>query len=382
MRNIREVNNPYGDDKVIDSCSLFGMMNFKGKMFPSKDPVRAISNMRERGNGLGGGFAIYGIYPEYRDVYALHMMYLDRKTKKETEEYLMENFRVLLDEEIPTREAKVWNPPLVWRYFIEPNSSRMKAKKQTADDYVVENVMKIKTKTKKAFVFSSGKDMGVFKGVGFPEDVAEYFCLEEYEGYMWICHGRFPTNTPGWWGGAHPFNILDWSVAHNGELSSYGANRRYLEMHGYKCTMQTDTEVLAYTFDLLVRKHKIPIPLVAKILTPPFWDEIESMDSSQSYIFTALRQTYSSLLMNGPFSIIVAHQGEMIGLTDRIKLRPMTAGIKKDFLYLSSEEAAIRVLSPTLDRVWNPAGGEIVVGSLESSKALKIPTIVNYARGT
>jgi len=381
MRNIREVNNPYGDDKVIDSCSLFGMMNVKGKRFPSKDPVRAISNMRERGNGLGGGFAIYGIYPQYRDAYALHIMYLDKETKKETEEYLKETFRVLLQEEIPTREAKVWNPPLVWRYFVEPKNSTIKAKNQTADDYVVENVMKINAK-KKAFVFSSGKDMGVFKGVGFPEDVAEYFCLEEYEGYMWICHGRFPTNTPGWWGGAQPFNILDWSVAHNGELSSYGANRCYLEMHGYKCAMQTDTEVLAYTFDLLVRKHKIPIPLVAKILAPSLWDEIEFMNSSQSFILTALRQTYSSLLMNGPFSIIVAHQGEMIGLTDRIKLRPMSAAINDDFLYLSSEEAAIHIVSPTLDRMWNPAGGEVIVGSLESPKALEIPTIVKYARGT
>jgi glutamate synthase domain-containing protein 1 len=55
---------------------------------------------------------------------------------------------------------------------------------------------------------------------------------------------------PGWWGGAHPFNIFDWTVVHNGELSSYGINRRYLEMYGYKCTLQTDTEVLAYAFDL------------------------------------------------------------------------------------------------------------------------------------
>ena len=46
-----------------------------------------------------------------------------------------------------------------------------------------------------AFVFSGGKDMGVFKGVGFPEDVAEYFRLDEYKGYIWTAHGRFPTNT-------------------------------------------------------------------------------------------------------------------------------------------------------------------------------------------
>ena len=29
--------------------------------------------MRDRSNGLGGGFAAYGIYPEYKDFYALHV---------------------------------------------------------------------------------------------------------------------------------------------------------------------------------------------------------------------------------------------------------------------------------------------------------------------
>jgi len=157
----------------------------------------------------------------------------------------------------------------------------LKPEEQSADDYVVERVMRINTEIGKAFVFSSGKDMGVFKGVGYPEDIAEYFCLEEYSGYNWVCHGRFPTNTPGWWGGAHPFNILDWTVIHNGELSSYGTNRRFLEMHGYKCTMQTDTEVMTYAFDLLMRKQGLPIEIVSKILAPPFWTEIDSLDPEQ-----------------------------------------------------------------------------------------------------
>jgi len=38
-------------------------------------------------------------------------------------------------------------------------------------------------------------------------------------------------------GGAHPFNLLNWSVVHNGEITSYGTNRRYIESYGYKCTM-------------------------------------------------------------------------------------------------------------------------------------------------
>jgi len=370
VKDLSEVNNPYGEDKVIDACSIFGMMNLQGKRFPSRDPVKAISNMHERGNGLGGGFAVYGLYPDYEDAYAFHVMYLSREAKKKTDELLNENFDVFFDDELPTREANVRDPPLVWRYFVQPKRSKLGT--QLADDYVVEKVMKINAETGKAFVFSSGKNMGVFKGVGFPEDIAEHFCLEEYEGYIWVCHGRFPTNTPGWWGGAHPFNILDWTVVHNGELSSYGTNRRYLEMYGYKCTMQTDTEVLAYAFDLLMRKQGLPIEVTSQILAPPLWDEIDAMGPNDGHVLAALRQTYSSLLMNGPFSVVVAHQGEMIGLTDRIKLRPLTAGIKGDFLFLSSEESAMRLVSPSLERAWSPRGGEPVVGRLEARKVVEV----------
>ena len=78
----------------------------------------------------------------------------------------------------------------------------------------------------------------------------------------------------------------------------------------------------------------------------------------------ALRQVYGSLLMNGPFTIIIAHQGEMIGLTDRIRLRPLTAGVKNQMLYLSSEEAAIRLICPDLDEAWIPTGGEPIIGTL------------------
>jgi len=370
MKDLGRIGNRFNDDKDFDGCSLFGMMNLSGKRFSSRDPVEAISNMHDRGNGLGGGYAVYGLYPDFRDDYALHIMYLSREAKEKTDRLLNENFDIIFDEEVPTREANVWNPPLVWRYFIQPG--KPKPVDQRTDDYVMEKVMRINTETGKAFVFSSGKDMGVFKGVGFPEDIADHFCLEEYEGYMWVCHGRFPTNTPGWWGGAHPFNILDWTVVHNGELSSYGINRRYLEMYGYKCTMQTDTEVLAYAFDLLMRRQRLPIEIVSQILAAPMWTEIDHLEQGRAQVLKALRQTYGSLLMNGPFSVIVAHQGEMIGLTDRIKLRPLTAGVRGDFLYLSSEEAAIRLVSPVLDRSWNPRGGEPVIGKLGERKVVEV----------
>jgi glutamate synthase domain-containing protein 1 len=231
--------------------------------------------------------------------------------------------------------------------------------------------MEINTSDNDSFVFSSGKNMAVLKGVGYPEEIAEYFKLEQYKAYIWTAHGRFPTNTVAWWGGAHPFSILDWTVVHNGEISSYGINRRYLEQFGYSCTMQTDTEVIAYAFDLLMRKHNLPLEIAAKVLAAPFWDEIERMPKKEQNLMRAIRQTYGSLLLNGPFAVVIAHTGEMIGLTDRIRLRPLTVGEKGDMLYLSSEESAIRLISPELDNAWSPMGGEPVIGKLKPGAQLK-----------
>lgn len=363
MKEINQMNNPYGDDKVIDACSIFGVMDTSGRRFSGEGVIRAITNMHLRGNGLGGGFAIYGLYPEYAELYAFHIMYLSRDGKRETEAFLKERFNLAYDEEVPTQPTPaIVKAPLVWRYFLEVGEH--KPGEQSDDDYVVERVMEINCTLPDTYIFSSGKDMGVFKGVGYPEEIADYFCLEQYEGYLWTAHGRFPTNTPGWWGGAHPFSILDWTVVHNGEISSYGINRRYLEQFGYQCTMQTDTEVVAYAVDLLIRRHGLPIEIVAKILAPSFWTDIERRPPGEQKLLRTLRQVYGSLLLNGPFTVIIAHHGEMIGFTDRIRLRPLTVGVKGDMLYLSSEESAIRLICPDLERAWIPMGGEPIVGRL------------------
>lgn len=365
MKNLPQVNNTFNDDKVIDACSIFGAMDTSGKVFSGESVIRAIANMHDRGNGLGGGFAIYGLYPEHRDLYALHIMYQDKADRQATEDFLGGNFTIVRQEEVPTRPTQaIKNPPQLWRYFVELPGNL--PENISADDYVVLKVMDINTSADNSFVFSSGKDMAVIKGVGFPEEIAEYFRLEEVEGYLWTAHGRFPTNTVAWWGGAHPFSILDWTVVHNGEISSYGINRRYLEQFGYQCTMQTDTEVVAYAIDLLMRKHKLPLEVAAKVLAAPFWDDIERMPEKERKLTLALRQVYGSLLLNGPFAVIIAHGGEMIGLTDRIRLRPLTVGEKGDMIYLSSEEASIRLVCPDLDRAWIPTGGEPVIGRLKS----------------
>ncbi len=367
-------NERFVPDKEMDACGLFGVMHTGGVRFGGQMAIDAIKNMKVRGSGLGGGFAIYGLYPKYKDHYALHIIYQDKNmaAKKVVEAFLKKHFYVVFDEEIPTNpDIHLFAPPLAWRYFVAPQKGS--AEENIPDDeYVISKVMHLNSHIDDAYVFSSGKDVGVFKGVGFPEEIADYFMLDKlYEGYIWTVHSRFPTNTPGWWGGAHPLSILDWTVVHNGEISSYGSNRRFLEMHNYYCTLHTDTEVLAYAVDLLMRRQELPIEVVAKIFAPPMWEAIRQMNDNDKELYTALRMTYAPLLMNGPFTVIVAHHNEMIGLTDRIRLRPITAGAKGDLVFLSSEEAAIRAVCPDLELAWTPPGGEPVVVRLNTRDHLQ-----------
>jgi glutamate synthase domain-containing protein 1 len=360
-----KINNPHQDDKVIDACSIFGAMDVSGKVFSGAGVIKAISNMHDRSNGLGGGFAVYGLYPDYAGYYAFHIMYLSENARRQTEAFLKDNFYIVHDEVVPTSPTSgITNPPLFWRYFID--IGKQKPAEISDDDYVVDKVMSINTTIEDVFVFSCGKNMGVFKGVGFPEQIASFFRLDEYEGYLWTAHGRFPTNTPGWWGGAHPFNILDWAVVHNGEISSYGINKRYLEMFGYKCTLLTDTEVMAYLFDLLIRKHVLPLEVACKVIAAPFWKDIDIDDDlEEKELDSTLRMVYSSALVNGPFAVIVGYSRGMLGLNDRIKLRPLVAATRDDVLYVSSEESAIRQICPKPDRVWAPNAGQPVIGQLK-----------------
>ena len=236
-------------------------------------------------------------------------------------------------------------------------------------EFVARTVMKINTDLPGAYVFSSGKNMGAFKAVGFPEDVGEFYRLEEYQGYSWTAHGRYPTNTPGWWGGAHPFSLLDFSIVHNGEISSYDANRRFIEMFGYQCTLQTDTEVITYIMDYLLRRQGLTLEEAASVIAAPFWSTIAQKSGEERKKLAYLRAAFSSLLITGPFSIVLGFDGGLMALNDRLKLRSMVVGEKGDRVYIASEECAIRALEPNLDALWSPRGGEPVLISSKGGEA-------------
>jgi glutamate synthase domain-containing protein 1 len=348
--------------KIHGGCGLMGICDESGSLMSGEIAIKAMAVQHDRGNGLGGGFAGYGIYPEFADHFAFHMMYHDLQAKEETDSYLDQHFVVDVSEPLPTRPVKsITDAPHLWRYFLQPDPHKLADAEISAEDYVVRSVMEINAEIDGAFVASSGKNMGVFKGVGYPEEIGHYYKLEEYEGHTWTGHNRFPTNTPGWWGGAHPFALLDWTIVHNGEISSYGINSRYLEQFGYRCTLGTDTEVAAYLFDLMLRRHGLPLELACKALASPLWDEIDRMPEDERALMTSLRAVYGPGMLNGPFAIVLGFNGGMMALNDRIKLRPLVAARQGTKVIVASEESAIRAVVPDPEHVWMPKAGEPVI---------------------
>jgi len=378
-KNNKDTQEYFSRFRIPSGCAVFGIVNEARERFSGQMVMDGISVMHERSNGLGGGFAAYGIYPEFKDDRAFHILYDDAEAKRQTEDEIALSFKILFSEEIPTTKISgIVNPPMIYRYFLKSKGNGDTF--TTEEDLIVDFIMHVNRDIRGAFVVSSGKNMGIFKGVGFPEDIGRFFKLDQYKGYLWTSHGRFPTNSAGWWGGAHPFGLLDWSVVHNGEISSFGTNKRFVSGFGYECTLSTDTEVITYLLDLLVRKQKIDIELIHLVLASPLWEEIERMPEDNREILKSLRILYGSALLNGPFSIIVGSGNFMYALNDRIKLRPLVAARKGEYLFISSEEAPIRKVCVSPDRLWHPDGGEPVIGIVRKEEITKEINIAEETR--
>ena len=326
-----------GEVRIPSGCAIAAVISKEGKKMTGDAIINSMKPMHDRS-------------------------YDNKLCRNECEAYFKDCFEVVKAEIIPTRTMpEITDEPLIYRYFVSPLQSVLRSMQLDEKEYVVRAVTHVNTCIKGAYVFSSGKNMGAFKAVGFPEDVGRFYKLDEYEAYSWTAHGRYPTNTPGWWGGAHPFGLLDYTVVHNGEISSYDANRRFIEMFGYKCNLQTDTEVITYIADYLLRRQGLTLEETASVIAAPFWSTIERKPKDEREKLTYLRTVFSSLLVTGPFSIILGFNGGLMALNDRLKLRSMVVGEYEDKVYVASEEAAIRVMEPNAKNVYAPMGGEPVI---------------------
>ena len=264
--------------KIHGGCGLMGICDESGARMNGENAIRAMAVQHDRGNGLGGGFAGYGIYPEFPDHYGFHMMYHDQQARDEAEELRPAFFVIDQAEPMPTRQCGHRRTRrCCGATSCMPDPRKLESPRSAAEDHVVARGDAHQRQRRRRLRRLLRQEHGRLQGRRLPRGDRRLLPPGGVRGPHWIGHNRFPTNTPGWWGGAHPFTLLDWAVVHNGEISSYGINRRYLEQFGYQCTLGTDTEVVG----LPLRPAAAPArPAAGAGLQGPrrpLWSEIDRM---------------------------------------------------------------------------------------------------------
>ena len=111
-----------GQVRIPSGCAISAVISREGKKISGDIITNSMKPMHDRSNGLGGGFAGYGIYPDYKDFYALHMFFNSRDTRKTCEAFLKERFEIVQSEIIPTYKIPaIKTEPIIWRYFVAPS---------------------------------------------------------------------------------------------------------------------------------------------------------------------------------------------------------------------------------------------------------------------
>src|SRR6266705_2666358 len=337
--------------------------------------LQSLVQMRNRGNGKGGGIAAVGLDPEQLGVtrqildedYLVQIAYLDPGARREVEnEFIFPFFDVdsssKADEIEDYKEVGLEvKPPEVYRYFC-------RVKKGALNSFAAE----------KGLVLSHGKDMIVLKLVGFGDDVVRYYQLENFRAHIWIGHHRYPTKGRVWHpGGAHPFVGLHEALVHNGDFANYHSIMEYLAQRNIHPLFLTDTEVSVLLFDLISRVYKYPLEYLIEALAPTTERDFEMLPEEKKKIYRLIQTSHIHGSPDGPWFFIVARNDvekyawQLLGITDTSMLRPQVFALQEGPIkigIIASERQAInavlgrlqedgRIPSRFADSYWNARGG-------------------------
>lgn len=337
------------------SCGILGILRMgNSPKVKGADVVTALETVKFRGAGLGAGFAAVNLENgEYR----MGVFMLNDKQDKVVEilESALRNIGVSrIEYRVKARLGKIIDV----EYVVDG------ASEASVDEAVglVNNTLWELGRIGRVYYW--GRHVSVFKGVGHPSDVAKVYGVYGMEADSWVAHTRFPTNSPGYlpyW--SHPFSVGDIAVVHNGELSSYGVNATQLSISfNARGLVGTDSEVVAYLLNYLVKVLGLGIEDAVRLLVNP------SLRYVDDPWLTSLLNKYRWARLDGPFTVAVSmyHDGDvyLVAFADRFKLRPVVVGMDDGYLYVASEEAEIRAISPNA-RVWTLEPGGYFIASLK-----------------
>ena len=377
----------------------------------------ASQQMHNRGNGKGGGIAAAGLDPAQMGVsadvlrthYLMQVAYLDRGARGEVErECLLSRFDVAASYPIETLDdhraagGLDVRPPDVVRYFArvkpealahfaEQNGLRHLPARQVEDEYVYQNTFRLNQRyyaslgDKRAFVLCHGRDLLVFKIVGYAEQAAAYYRLDDLTAHVWISHQRYPTKGRVWHpGGAHPFIGVNEALVHNGDFANYHRVTEYLRQRNIVPLFLTDTEVSVLLFDLWDRVYGYPMEVLLEALAPTTERDFDVLPPEKQALYRAIQQTHLQGSPDGPWFFIIARskpdQGacQLLGITDTSMLRPQVFAWYEGednarIGLIASERQAINALlrslacddhrfQPLADQYWVARGGSYADG--------------------
>ena len=370
--------------------------------------LQSLTQMRNRGNGKGGGIAAVGLVPEQFDVsrkvldedYMLMVAYLDPESIPEVESrYVKPQFEIhkthpfLPSQDLHHVDDTKVRPPVVYCYFVRPKASLLERfrkanglegarAREVEDEFVYQNTYQLNQtfyadERYRAFVLSHGKNQVVLKMVGYGDDVVRYYKLEDLKAHVWIGHHRYPTKGKVWHpGGAHPFIGLNESLVHNGDFANYSSVAEYLSQRNIYPMFQTDTEVSALVFDLHHRTYGYPLEYVMESLAPTTERDFTLLSPEKQEIYAQLQRTHIHGSPDGPWFFLIAQNDRkndyrLIGITDTSMLRPQVFALQEGQVsigFAASEkqgiDAALRSLAAEdgrfwerADNYWNARGG-------------------------
>ena len=400
------------DEAAEGGCGVIGLAC--SEQVAGRHLLQALDQMRNRGNGKGGGIAAVGLVPEEfgvtREVleedYLLAVAYLDPACRAEVErQFIRPIFEIdhirpaphLEDHRaLPRLEVR---PPEVYQYFVRVRPQTLKAfreqhgldlpQRQAEDEIVYQNTYRLNsafyasTGQTRAFVLSHAKNLLVLKMVGYGDDVVRYYRLEDLHAHVWIGHHRYPTKGRVWHpGGAHPFVGLNEALVHNGDFANYASISEYLAQRNIFPLFLTDTEVSVQVFDLLYRVYGYPLEYVIEALAPTTERDFALLPADKQQVYQMLQVTHMHGSPDGPWFFLIAQsdqEGErpvyrLTGITDTSMLRPQVFawqqhGENGPAIGLAASEkqaidATLRSLAeedprfwPHADRYWNARGG-------------------------
>jgi glutamate synthase domain-containing protein 1 len=389
-------------------CGVIGMA--ASVPIPGRHLLPALQQMRNRGNGKGGGIAAVGIDPRFFAVapeilehdYLLAVAYLDGAARPAVEAaciaptFIVDHVHCIPTtadgRSLPGLEVR---PPDVCCYFVRvrPEISasfleqhRLSDDHLTAveDEIVYQNTYRLNrtwyaaTGDKRAFVLSHGKNLLVLKLVGYGDDVIRAYRLDDLRAHVWIGHHRYPTKGKVWHpGGAHPFIGMHEALVHNGDFANYAAICTYLAQRQIYPLFLTDTEVAVLVFDLLHRVYGYPLEYVIEALAPTTERDFAMLPPDKQRIYQMIQAVHIHGSPDGPWFFLIAQSDvgarayRLIGITDTSMLRPQVFALQQGVEaigFAASEKQAIDAALASLaqedprfwsraDRYWNARGG-------------------------